>query len=201
MNKVLLILNTVLLILVGYLYFLHFSGSKAKSDKLQKVALNSGNDSANTDRLMNIGYLELDSLETHFGYYQKIKTELTKKQNAAANEITSLQKRFQDRTSQLQQTAITPQDQEKAMAEINKMQQDFQNRQQALDKSLFDYNEQMKDDILGKIESFLKDYNKDGKFSYIFSYEPGFMFYKDSTFNITKDVIEGLNASYPEKDN
>ena len=52
----------------------------------------------------------------------------------------------------------------------------------------------MKEDVLIRIQNFLKVYNKDGKYSYIFSYEPGFMFYKDSTLNITPDVIAGLNA-------
>ncbi len=56
----------------------------------------------------------------------------------------------------------------------------------------------MKEDILSRIQNFLKDYNKDGRYSYIFSYEPGFMFYKDSTLNITPDVITGLNNLYSE---
>ena len=56
----------------------------------------------------------------------------------------------------------------------------------------------MKEDILSRIQNYLKDYNKDGKYSYIFSYEPGFMFYKDSTLNITPDVIAGLNGLYAE---
>jgi outer membrane protein len=59
----------------------------------------------------------------------------------------------------------------------------------------------MKEDILSRIQNFLKDYNKDGKYDYIFSYEPGFMFYKDSSLNITNDVIAGLNALYVKNKN
>ncbi|MEO7802253.1 MAG: OmpH family outer membrane protein, partial [Ginsengibacter sp.] len=59
-------------------------------------------------------------------------------------------------------------------------------------------NSKMKDDILKKIQDFLKVYNKDKRFDYIFSYEPGFMFYKDSTLDITRDVVVGLNKSYTE---
>ena len=93
---------------------------------------------------------------------------------------------------------MNQQEQEKAMQEINKMQNDLQVRKQNIDNELFEYNTKMKDDILFRIQNFLKTYNKDGKYSYIFSYEPGFMFYKDSTLDITPDVIKGLNELYTE---
>jgi len=84
------------------------------------------------------------------------------------------------------------------MQEINKMQQDLQSRKQVIDNDLYNYNSKMKEDILTRIQDYLKQYNKDGRYSYIFSYEPGFMFYKDSTLNITPDVIAGLNEVYSE---
>ncbi|HEU5365751.1 MAG TPA: OmpH family outer membrane protein, partial [Hanamia sp.] len=109
--------------------------------------------------------------------------------------ITAMQKKYQSRAMQLQQKAanMNQKEQEEAMQEMNKMQQDLQNRKQSIDNELYNYNSKMKDDILTRIQNFLKEYNKDGKYSYIFSYEPGFMFYKDSTLNITPDVIAGLN--------
>jgi outer membrane protein len=88
---------------------------------------------------------------------------------------------------------MSPSEQQEAMQEINKMQQDLQERKQNIDNDLYNENSKLKEDILTRIQNFLKDYNKDGKYSYIFSYEPGFMFYKDSTLNITQDVIVGLN--------
>jgi outer membrane protein len=102
---------------------------------------------------------------------------------------------------QLQQKAATmnQQEQANAMEEINKMQQQLQERKQGIDNDLFNYNSKMKEDILNRIQDFLKVYNKDGRYSYIFSYEPGFMFYKDSTLNITPDVIAGLNELAEKK--
>jgi outer membrane protein len=55
-------------------------------------------------------------------------------------------------------------------------------------------------DIKSKIENYLKDYNKQKNFAFIFSYDPTtFIFYKDSALNITSDVIAGLNAGYKKK--
>ena len=142
-----------------------------------------------------MAYIDLDSLQNNYSYYKKIKADFEQKQSKANDEITAMQKKYQNRAMQLQQKAPTmsQKQQEEAMQEINKMQQDLQTRKQNIDNELYNYNSKMKEDILTRIQDFLKDYNKDGKYSYIFSYEPGFMFYKDSTLNITPDVISGLN--------
>lgn len=196
MKNALLILNVILLILVGYLYYLNFSGPK-------KVTVSENKTSAKVEEQgpPRIAYIDLDSLQNNYSYYKKIKTDFEHRQNAANDEITNMQKKFQNRAVQLQQKAanMTPQEQEAAMNEINKMQQDLQVRKQNIDNELFTYNTKMKEDILNRIQSFLKDFNKDGKFSYIFSYEPGFMFYKDSTLDVTPEVIKGLNELEPEK--
>ncbi len=91
---------------------------------------------------------------------------------------------------------MNQQEQDAAMKEINQMQETLAEKKQSLDNELFNYNSKMKDDILKKIQDFLKDYNKNKRFDYIFSYEPGFMFYKDSTLDITRDVVKGLNDAY-----
>lgn len=189
MKNFLLIFNIVLLALVGYLYYLHFQKEKSTPADVKTSSEGHTNDKA------KVAYIDLDSLQNNYDYYKKIKADFEKKQAAANDEITALQKKYQARAMQLQQKAagMNQKEQEEAMQEMNKMQQDLQVRKQKIDNDLYNYNSKMKDDILNRIQQFLKEYNKDGRFSYIFSYEPGFMFYKDSTLNITPDVIAGLN--------
>lgn len=190
MKNVLLIINIILIILVGYLYYLHFQSSKSKIIREVRTS-----EVTNNDGKSKVAYIDLDSLQNNYTYYKKVKADFDSKQSAANDEITAMQKKYQSRAMQLQQKAATmsQKEQEEAMQEINKMQQDLQTRKQSIDNELYNYNSKMKEDILTRIQNYLKDYNKDGKYSYIFSYEPGFMFYKDSTLNITPDVIDGLN--------
>ena len=190
MKNILLIINIILLCLVGYLYYLQFGNNKTKTVQQVKSPEFSSVDKS------TVAYIDLDSLQNNYSYYKKIKADFERKQSAANDEITSMQKKYQSRAMQLQQKAATmsQKEQETAMQEINKMQQDLQNRKQGIDNDLYNYNSKMKEDVLTRIQNFLKGYNKDGRYSYIFSYEPGFMFYKDSTLNITPDVIAGLNA-------
>jgi outer membrane protein len=195
MKNILLVINIILLGLVGYLYFLHFQNKKANvTQEVRSAAPGSLTEKS------RVAYIDLDSLQNNYTYYKKIKADFERKQAVANDEITSMQKKYQSRAMQLQQKAasMSHQEQESAMQEINKMQQDLQTRKQSIDNDLYNYNSKMKEDILNRIQSFLKVYNKDGKYSYIFSYEPGFMFYKDSTLNITPDVITGLNELYTE---
>ena len=56
-----------------------------------------------------------------------------------------------------------------------------------------------KKNIKNKIEEYLKEFNKDKGYSYIISYEPELMFYKDTIYNITDQLIQGLNAAYKKK--
>ena len=190
MKNILLGFNILLLALVGYLYYLHYNDTKPNHH-----TVNSSKSSENSNEKSKVAYIDLDSLQNNYGYYQKLKIDFERKQSSANDEIASLQKKYQNRAMQLQQKAATmnPKEQQEAMQEINKMQQDLQERKQKIDNELYNDNSKMKEDILTRIQNFLKDYNKDGKYSYIFSYEPGFMFYKDSTLNITSDVIAGLN--------
>lgn len=190
MKNILLVINIILLVLVGYLYYLQFGSHKTNATKdVRSFAT----DNLNKDS--RVAYIDLDSLQNNYSYYQKIKTDFERKQSSANDEIANMQKKYQARAMQLQQKAATmnQKEQEAAMQEINKMQQDMQSRKQNIDNELYNYNSKMKEDILTRIQNFLKQYNRDGRYSYIFSYEPGFMFYKDSTLNITSDVITGLN--------
>ncbi len=188
-----LVLNVVLLLLVGYLYYVHFSSSKktagSTTHQLKDSSISHGN---------KVAYIDLDSLQSRYEYYKILKADFERKQVASNNEISNLQKRYQTRAMQLQQKGATmsPKEQEAAMAEINQMQQGLQAKKQSLDNDLFNSNSKMKEDILTRIQNFLKEYNKDGRYDYVFSYEPGFMFYKDSALNITSAVINGLNDLY-----
>ncbi len=193
MKNALLFINVVLICLVGYLYYLHFH-----SDKKENTHAIENNSNASVPNNFKVAYIDLDSLQNNYTYYKKVKADFERKQSAANDEIGNIQKKYQNRAMQLQQNGSTmsQQEQQSAVQEINKMQQDLQQKKQEIDNELYNYNSKMKEDILNRIQNFLKQYNKDGKYAYIFSYEPGFMFYKDSTLNITPDVIAGLNNEY-----
>jgi outer membrane protein len=86
-----------------------------------------------------------------------------------------------------------------ATQDLMKNQEQIKNRKQVLDQDYNDFVMRRQNDIKSKIESFLKEFNKDKKYSYIVSYEQGLFYFKDSTYDITADVLRGLNETYRNK--
>ncbi|QGW29031.1 hypothetical protein GLV81_13800 [Phnomibacter ginsenosidimutans] len=116
-----------------------------------------------------------------------------------STELGGLKKNYMGRIQQLQAKAPTmsQQEGEAAQAEINQMQMTLQQREAQLTQNLQEKQFKKMKEINDKIAEFLKSYNSSKKFAYIISRSPGdFVYFADSTYNITDDVIKGLNATY-----
>ena len=73
-------------------------------------------------------------------------------------------------------------------------------KEQSLDLEMQDVQFKKMQDVNRKIEDYLKDYNKDKGYSYIIANQPGSIYYIDPAFDITTDLIKGLNGAYKKKD-
>lgn len=74
-------------------------------------------------------------------------------------------------------------------------QQQIDEKKQSLSQKLSEKSYKFMDDIQKKLKDFLTDYNSQKNYSYIFTTGTGldYMVYKDSSMNITDDVIAGMN--------
>ncbi len=200
MKNGLLVWNVLLTIVAGYLLVSHLTGGK-------KNAANNkgkGDDSTGMNKEFRIAYFEMDSVEAHFEMVKDVKSEMNKKEDGITIELDRLGKDYQNKLMYYQnkQQEMNQQQYEAAAMDLKKLEQNISSRKQTLDQ---EYNElvmrRMKD-VKTKIEDFLKEYNKDKKYSYIVSYEQGLFYYRDTVYNITTDVIKGLNDMYkPAKKN
>src|SRR5690606_12840476 len=103
---------------------------------------------------------------------------------------------------QNKQQEMNQQQYEAAAMDLKKLEQNISTRKQTLDQEYNDLVMRRMKDVKTKIEDFLKEYNKDKSYSYIVSYEQGLFYYRDTIYNITADVIRGLNDMYkPAKKN
>lgn len=197
MKNGLLVLNVLLLILVGILFYLHFSSKKSS------VAGTSASKSVSTDTSapIRIAYFEMDSIENSFAMVKDVKNDLGKKEDAVNSELAGLEKKYRNKVAQYQSQGqtMTAVQSEMAQKDVMQMQQSMQSRKQALDQEYQDYYMRKMKDVKTKIEVFLKQYNSQKRFSYIFAYDPGLFYYRDTAYNITADVIKGLNEGYIKK--
>jgi outer membrane protein len=149
-----------------------------------------------------MAYFNLDSLEAHYQYFKDVLDQVKGKENEMNAELSGMEKNYQKKITEWQKkgTTMSQEESQQAQQEYAQMQQNYQIRKQSLQESLLKHNEDMKADIRKKIEDYLKDYNKEKGYTYIISYESNsFIYVKDTAYNITDDLVTGLNAAYKGK--
>ena len=197
MKNGLLVLNGILLLAVAYLFYLQFSGKKSKPGSGNTIAHNSDMPKAP----FRIAYFEIDSIDANCDQVIDIRSEINKKQMAINAELESLDKSYRDKYMNYQDkaSAMTQGQSEQASNDLMQSQENMKSRRMTLDKEYNDFVTRRMQDVKSKIEDFLKEYNKEKGYSYIVSYEPGLFYLKDTIYNITQDVVKGLNAFYGKK--
>ncbi|HTQ64013.1 MAG TPA: OmpH family outer membrane protein [Puia sp.] len=195
MKNISTILAVISLLLIAVLFYLFFN----HTEQIKKISATAKRQATTAFR---IAYFDIDSLEAHYTYFKDILSEVKERENSMNAELGNMEKTYQKKISEWQKkgTSMSQAESEQAQQEYTLMQQNYQSRKQSLQEELFKHNEDMKSNIRKKIEDFLRDYNKQKNYSFVFSYEPGsFIYSKDTVYNITQDLIDGLNAEYKKK--
>lgn len=146
-----------------------------------------------------IAYFDMDSLEAHYDHFKDAQTTVKAKETEINMELASLDRTNQKKIEAWRQKGnqMTQAEGELANQEYQQMMQAMQSRKQALEQELYKKTEDLKANIRKEIEVFLKDYNKGKQYSYIFAFDPNaFIYDKDTTYNITGDLVQGLNSAY-----
>lgn len=151
---------------------------------------------------MKIAYVEIDTLLAKYNYCVDLNEAMVKKSENVRmtlnQKATALNKEKQDFQKKYENGAFLSQD--RAQQEYNrlaKMEQDLQELSNKLQNGLMEENNKNSLLFRDSINAFLKEYNKTHGYSLIFS-NTGFdnLLYADSAFNITKEIVDGLNARY-----
>jgi outer membrane protein len=194
MKKGLLIWNAALTLLVGYLLYSNYCGKSCASGTSTGSACNmthKGN--------FSMAYFEMDSIAANFDLVKDLKKEMEKRETSINQEMDKMAQNMQQRYNGYQAQAnagkLNQAQSDAAGQELKQMDDQMKARKQALDAEYSDYVMRRQNEIKLKIEEFLKEYNKMHNYSYIVSYEQGLFYYKDPAYNITNDVIKGLNEA------
>lgn len=196
MKKFSLILNIVFALAIGVLFYMQFCNKQCATGNVAnaKVKDSSG--------AFKIAYFDIDTLQKYYQYYQDAETQMKSKESSSRDQLNSLSMSYQRRLGELQQKAsgMTQAEGEAAQRELANLEKQFQQKQLELDQELKKKQMDYLNELHEKVEDYLKDYNKDQKFAYIFSYQPGVLIYfKDSAYDISREMIDGLNDLYKKE--
>ena len=190
-----LFINIVLLAAVGYLYYYNFYGRKthtlSSADDNPKILSN------NNYTGSPIAYVELDSLNENITYIKQKRKELEIEQKSIESEWENAYKGLEAQKNNFLKkgASITQEEAQQFQGQLMAQQQQIDGRKQLLSQKLGEKNFSFMDDIQKRLKEFLTAYNKDKKYMYILTSGTGldYMVYKDSSLNITNDVIKGMN--------
>jgi len=187
-------LNIFLVAAVAVLFYLHFSSPSANNvSSVGTKAVPTGN--------FRIAYFETDSIQNQFDYFKDIVGELQAKDQANAKVLGDMKSTFTTKYQELQKSASALSQAELAnkQQELMQMEKAFQGKEKMMSDEMEDEKFRKMQDVKKKIEDYLKEYNKDKGYAFILSSSTDLMYLKDSSYNITPDVVKGLNALYKKK--
>ncbi|MEP7165845.1 MAG: OmpH family outer membrane protein [Ferruginibacter sp.] len=193
MKNLSLVINAVLFVAVAVLYFLHFSGKK--NDPKPKIIASRAVE--NGGGHPSIAYVELDSLYENITYIKNKRKELETEQKAIEADWDKGFKVLESKRDNFLKKgdAITQEAAQQFQGELLQEKQQLDDKRQSLTQGLNEKNYKFMDDIQKKLKDFLAEYNSQKNYMYIFTTGTGleYMVYKDSSLNITDDVIAGMN--------
>ena len=139
---------------------------------------------------LKIAYVEIDTLMSQYNFCKDYTLLMNKKGENIRATLAGKERALQAKAAELQK---------KYQMTLAKQQQDLQ----ALNDRLMNdfaaeqakYNTEMRDSI----QAFLKEYNKSKKFDYIISKAGDNILVANAKYDITKDVVNGLNKRYKQK--
>ena len=154
----------------------------------------------NAPASLKIAYVEVDSIMSQYTFCKDYSLILQKKGQNIQNTLAAKQQHLQAAAAnfqqKIQQNAYTREQAEAIQAGLQKQNNDLQVLNQRLSAEFQTETDKYNSALRDSIQNFLNIYNKDKKFSIIFSKQGDNLLYADKAYDITKEVIAGLNKAY-----
>lgn len=149
---------------------------------------------------LKLAFVEVDSIMTQYTFCKEKSADLEKKGNNIQNTLAQKQQALQNAAVKFQQdiqaNKYTQQQAEAVQAGLQKQNNDLQALNQRLTAEFQAETEKFNEELRKNIQAYLAEYNKDKKYSIIFSKQGDNILYADKAYDITKEVVAGLNKAY-----
>lgn len=192
MNRVLLVLNIVLLIAIGYLYYAFYS--KPKSAQIVRKT---------TDTSLNhikLAYFDMDTLEKYYEYAKQTRDYLKGKRDAMESRLNKIGSDYTNKVTDYNKrgASMSQTEQSQMQEDLARMQNMYDQQQQSLNQEFQGEYMQKMLDLKNKIQDFLKSYSQQKGYAYVFatSTDDNVIYYKDSVRDITGDIVAQLNEAF-----
>lgn len=191
MKNISLILNAVLLVAVGVLYYLQFSGKKSSAETGSEASFDIGE--------LKVAYINSDTVLEHYDYLKasaevleakkkKVEQDYINRAQSLQNEIAAYQRNMNNMT--VGQVRAVEED-------LGKKQQNLQLYEQSLTQELMNDQAKLNKELYERVTAFLKKYGAERGLHIVLKLDTSSdVLYGIEALDITQDVINGLNTAY-----
>lgn len=149
---------------------------------------------------VKIAYVVVDSIMSQYKFCKEYSLILQKKSQNIENTLAAKQNSLQAAAAKFQQDVqnnkYTQQQAEAVQANLQKQGADLQALQQRLGAEFQNETNTFNKALRDSIQHYLAAYNKDKKYGLILSKAGDNILYADKAYDITNEVIAGLNKAY-----
>jgi len=200
MKRVYLIINIVLVVAVGVLFILYFTGNEKSSSVQTEEKLVENNSTGKGE----IAYINIDTLMNNMDMFFDVRNKLVGKQKSSEAELNSRSKDFEKKATDFQEKVrkglITRSRAQEIEQELYLEQQNLISLKDKLSLELAEEEQVMNRQLIYYITDYLEESKKEKKYQFIISNSLGGpLLYASDKQNITNDVVEGINAKYAKE--
>ncbi len=190
------VLSLFLVVAVAILFYLHFSHARQVSSLAAELHAND----TSKNKPIRIAYVDLDSIDAQFEFYkekmdlfEKKKEGIDRQLNGAYQQLDSRRVDFLKKGDKMTQIEA-----ESFKKDYDQQLQVLEGQRRKLEQDVSQEAMVLRDEIFKKINDYLSIYSKENGYTYVFSYSKNanIFLYQDPVFNITNEVIAGLNKMY-----
>lgn len=187
MKNISLILNGVLLVAVGVLYFLFFSNKK------------SGQSTVTAPSDLKIAYIKTDSVLKYFDYVKEMKVIYEAKNKRLDQDLQNRAQSLQNDINAYQRNVgnLTIGQAKAVEEDLGKKQQNFRLFQQSVEQEVMNDQNKLQTELYNKITAFLKKYAEGSGLQVVLKYDQASdVWFGGPGIDVSQDVINGLNEEY-----
>lgn len=191
MKNASLALNGVLLVAVAVLFYLHFSSQPSQTQQEAGAGVDVSN--------MKVAFINSDTLSKYYDYVKvnldKLEAEGKKLDADLQARVNSLQREIEN--YQRNRGNLTIGQAEAVERDLTNKRQNLEMYQQTLGQQMIEKQGKASEELYNKVTAFLKKYGEENGLQVVLKYNAGSdVLYGVPSLDITKQVIEALNAEY-----
>lgn len=153
---------------------------------------------------LRIAYVELDSLMSQYQLYKDYEEVLTRKGTDIQNTLAQKQRKLESSATAMQRKYEnngfqTRDELERAQQSLQQQEMELQQLAAKLNNEFNEEQARINQEARDSIQAFLKTYNQTKKYDYVMIKAGDNLLIANPKYNITKDIVTGLNKRYNAK--